>query len=126
MNEVVGYLIELGVLLLLVGGGVLVYVPGGKKRPKVTEEERIEAARAKRQMEEMVATAGWKRLCEIAEAQAQGRSNEVLLKATDNAYAQEYMKGEVNGIRSFLKIPSVVIETSKQLIEQDEEEMGNQ
>lgn len=110
------YLLELSVCLLLVGLLCLSYGVGWRRGPRVTEEERLEAAKAKRQMEEMMATEGWKRLKEIADTQIKARSNQVMLSPTESPLAQEYAKGEVNGIRAFIEIPRVVVEEAKRVI----------
>lgn len=81
-----------------------------------TEEERQEAARVKREMEELMSTPGWKTLVSIGLVHSNGRKNEVLLKPTENAYAQEYLKGEVNGIEFMLKIPEVALESADAVI----------
>jgi hypothetical protein len=112
------YLLELSLCLFLVGLFTLVHGVGWRwgKKVKVTEEERLEAAKAKREMEEMMAMPGWKRLEQIASVQVESRSNQVLLSPTESPLTQEYLKGEVNGIRSFVKIPGVVVEEAKRII----------
>lgn len=82
-----------------------------------TEEERQEAAKAKAEMEALLEHPGWKTLSRIAEVQSSGRKNEVLLKPTENAYQQEYLKGEVQGIEFMLRLPESVIQTSKAVID---------
>lgn len=67
-------------------------------------------------MEELIATAGWKLLKEAAEAQTKARSNAVLLTPTENPYDQEYKKGEIQGIQTFLSIPDALITSAKDIL----------
>jgi hypothetical protein len=94
--------------------------------PKVSPEQIAEARKLKRIMEELKAEPGWKKLVEYAEAQTQDRTNRVLLLPTSQPYEQEYMKGEVQGIKIFLNIPDTLIEQAKGIAgvadEDDEDE----
>ena len=81
-------------------------------------EEQVEEARvALLELQEMIKTPGWKRLQKIADTQIEGRRNEVLLQPTTDAYAQEYMKGEINGMATVIKMPAMLVEQNKELLE---------
>jgi len=110
-------LLACGLFLLLggcVGLGWKIWRDWGKK--VYTEEEKDEAIRMKREMEELQELPGWKTLVKYAEVQLSGRKNEVLLKPTENPYQQEYLKGEVNGIDLFIRIPKVIVDESQAVI----------
>lgn len=83
----------------------------------VSEEQRVEASRDKKLMEELVSSAGWKFLVTAAEGQALERKNQVLLKPTKDPYEQEYMKGEIQGLSLFVEIPKRVLENAKAILE---------
>lgn len=99
--------VYLGLLsfLLLAGGSGLVYFSG---RRTITDAQRADAARERKEMEELLAHPGWKRLAKIADAQTLERRNKVLLAPTTEPLAQEYMKGEIHGISLFMEIPKVI------------------
>lgn len=89
---------------------------------KVTEEQRVEAAKHKKIMEELVKTPGWKLLEEAAKVQSTSRQNEIMLKPTENALVQEYAKGEVQGIQLFMTLPRTLIESSKAILDAYEQQ----
>ena len=91
----------------------------------MTEEERASALRLKRQMEEMMATDGWKTLVETASKQCVNRQNEILLKPTEKPYEQEYLKGEIAGIRTLVDIPKVLVESAKATIDLANAKLGD-
>lgn len=93
-------------------------------RKKVLEEQRVEAARSKRMMEELMETEGWKFIAEAAKMQSVRRQNEVLLKPTENPLAQEYLKGEVQGIELFVTLPEKLIENAQAIIDLAMQEGG--
>lgn len=82
----------------------------------MTEEQRVEAAKHKRIMEALVETEGWKMLYALAEREALVRTNQVLLKPTEIPLEQEYMKGEIQGIKLFKDIPQKLIDESSALL----------
>ena len=84
---------------------------------RVTEEQRLEAAKHKKIMEQLVETEGWKLLEAAAKVQSTSRQNEIMLKPTENPLLQEYCKGEVQGIELFLRLPKNLIESSKAILE---------
>lgn len=88
----------------------------------MTEEQREEAEKEKRIFSALVASEGWKRLVEIAEVQAKARENEVLLKPTENTYLQEYVKGEIQGIKVFTKIPTNLLEVADSILKLAEQD----
>jgi len=112
-----------------IGGSALVLLGiwmvwiGGIRR--VTEEQRAEAVRVKREMEALIASAGWKKLQEYAEKQKIERSNSVLLSPTETPMTQEFMKGEIQGISLFVKIPEILITSSKDILAAYDKERGD-
>lgn len=61
----------------------------------------------------LVDSRGWKRLMQIAQAQIETRRNNYEakpLKAIDETLEQEFLKGEVTGIRTFCQLPTDEIE----------------
>ena len=91
----------------------------------MTEEQRVEAARTKKQMEALIALDGWKMIAEAAKAQLGNRENTVMLNPTEDLAAENYMKGEIQGIKLFLSIPEKLIEQNaailKLALEQEED-----
>lgn len=90
----------------------------------MTEEQRIEAAKLKRMLGGLLEHEGWQWLAEAAKVQISHRENEVLLKPTENVSAQEYMKGELQGIKLFLSLPRNGLEMSEAVLKaamEDEE-----
>lgn len=90
----------------------------------MTEEQWREALQHKAQMEALVALPGWKLLEQAAEVQAKARRNEVMMKPTEQPLAQEFEKGTVQGIEIFMKMPQILIENSKAVLEAYEKEQG--
>lgn len=90
----------------------------------MTDEQRIEALQHKAQMEALVATPGWKLLRAAAESQALSRRNEVMMKPTEQPLLQEFEKGTVQGIEIFMKMPEILIENSKAILEAYDKEQG--
>jgi hypothetical protein len=116
----VGYLgiIAIGLGLCALGFGLDVLVNKRRSaRRKMLEEQRVDAARTKKMMEELIETEGWKFISEAAKVQAMSRENEVMLKPTENPLAQEYLKGEVQGIKLFTTLPEKLLEGSKAIID---------
>ena len=123
-----GYLIACAVGLGLCAAGCwldLLVDRRRKRRRQVLEEQRIDAVRSKKMMEDLVEMPGWKFLAEAAKVQAQSRENEVMLKPTENPLTQEYLKGEVQGIKLFVTLPEKLIEGSQAIIELANEEVGS-
>ena len=59
----------------------------------------------------LVKSRGWDRLVKIAEAQCENRQITLLAPLDSaNPYPQEFMKGEIAGIRLFLRLPGITIE----------------
>src|SRR5678810_608276 len=85
------HLIITACVLWFVGGCYFLARRLVRKRAKVTEEQRVEAAKHKRIMEALVETEGWKMLYALAEREALVRTNQVLLKPTEIPLEQEYM-----------------------------------
>ena len=107
--------IAAGVLLLLAGSFLGRFFYLKRKRRKMQDSVR-EAKQMADEFQHMIGTAGWKRLKQLAEVQVQGRTNEILLKPTENQAMQEYQKGELQGIQLFLRLPELSIEMAKDLM----------
>lgn len=90
----------------------------------MTEEQRIEAARNKKMMEELVSHEGWKLLTGFGKGQVGSRSNKVLLEPTKEPFAVEYMKGEIQGIQLILATPEKLIEESEAILRIAAEQEG--
>lgn len=70
-------------------------------------------------MEELIAHPGYLLLKSFADAQCLQRKNNILLTPTEQPLAQEFMKGEVQGIELIFKVPGTIIESSKAMISSD-------
>ncbi len=90
-----------GLIAILVGIG-LVWFSG---RRTVSEERRREAAKLKKLMDELQESPGWRELQRIAKEQVSARSNQVLLVPTESPLTQEYLKGEIQGLRLIVELP---------------------
>lgn len=110
-----------GSALVLLGIG-MVWIGG---RRKVSEEQRAEAAKIKRELEEMMKTPGWGRVEVWVKNQVDERSKLVLRSPTKEPLEQEYLKGEVHGIELFGMFPKVVIEQMKEILAAYDKERGN-
>jgi hypothetical protein len=73
-----------------------------------------EAIEAKDALTALTASKGWTILCQIAEEQIKRRVNQVTLlplgEYFTSVYVQEFVKGEITGIRTFVALPSITIE----------------
>ena len=71
-------------------------------------------------LKELINSAGWRFLMEIAQAQRMVRSNKILFTAcpADQVTVQEFEKGEVAGITLFSTMPETAIEALGSEIEQ--------
>ncbi len=83
----------------------------------MTQEQLAEAVKVKREMEALISSPGWKDIVLVAKAQLQARENQILLKPTENPLAQEYQKGEVQGIKLFVQYPETLLENAKAVID---------
>ena len=110
-----------GSALVLLGIG-MVWIGG---RRKVSEEQRSEAAKVKRELEEMMKTAGWARIEAWVKQQVDERSKLVLRSPTKDQLEQEYLKGEVHGIELFGTFPKSVVEQMKEILAAYDKERGN-
>ena len=120
----VGAALFLGLGCGLLALGLLANVLASRRRPKVTEEQRIEAFRHKEQMKALVEMPGWKLLVAAAEVQVRNRRNDVMMKPAENITAQEFEKGTVQGIELFMKLPEILLENSKAVLEAYDKEQG--
>lgn len=122
MNVGVGWILFGG--LVVCGLGLLLNLLAGRRRTKVTEEQRIEAVKHKRALEALVSTEGWKLLEEAAKVQAVSRRNEVMMKPADNPLVQEFEKGTVQGIEIFMAIPKILLENAHAVLKAYDEQEG--
>jgi hypothetical protein len=83
----------------------------------MTQEQLAEAVRVKREMEQLTSSPVWKEIVAVAKSQLQARENQILLKPTENPLAQEYQKGEVQGIKLFVQYPETLLENAKAVID---------
>ena len=122
MGATIYLLAGLGLLLL----GLLVNLLVNQRRPRVTEEQRTEAFRHKEQMKALIEMPGWKLLTKAAEVQVISRRNEVMMKPADHPLVQEFEKGTVQGIELFMKLPEILLENSKAVLEAYDKEQGEE
>lgn len=65
------------------------------------------------QMQGLLKLPGWKLILGLAEEQLTGRIDAVILNpvsGVDGTLNQEYLKGEISGIKLFCKMPEILIE----------------
>ncbi len=87
------------------------------------DQERLsEAVKIKTEMSNLISSPGWKRLQDISRTQVEGRTNSILLKPTESAYEQEYLKGEIQGMKTLLAIPVTLVEDAMAIIDSTKEE----
>ena len=82
-----------------------------------TDKELEEQRQILSEFRSLVESKAWARLVAVAEAQLNIRVQAVMfkpLKAEAEAFEQEYMKGEYNGISTLLKLPETMLEEAKQ------------
>ena len=68
------------------------------------------------QFRSLVKSRGWEQLVEYGNAQVAFRTNELILNPSTSLADlanQEYLKGEIAGIRLFLSMPDTIIEANK-------------
>ena len=72
-----------------------------------------------RAMEELVESDGWQYLVQIAKNQTAAREGTLRapLESQDGVFLQEFVKGELSGIATFLALPESIVESLKQDIE---------
>lgn len=81
---------------------------------EITLDKGPEIARA---LKDLVASEGWAYYISVVETQHRARTDKILLEplsGTDAVYGQEYMKGEVQGLRLAVNLPQTLIETIEQ------------
>ena len=103
------FLLTLGLSLI----GRRLYVRAKRKK---MDEQIEEALKSLEQMRSLQEHPGWKMLESAALAQIEARKNEVLLQPTVDAFAQEFMKGEIQGIQLFASIPRKLVEENKDIL----------
>lgn len=88
----------------------------------MNQERLSEAVKIKREMESLISSPGWKRLVEISRNQVDGRTNSILLKPTESPYEQEYLKGEIQGMKTLVSIPGNLVEDAAAIIDSTKSE----
>ncbi len=86
-----------------------------------------------KEFQELLELPAWSRLCKMAEAQMQQRQQQLLLpmheRTVPNAErllpTDEFLKGESAGIKLFLNLPSIITDSAKAVIENEENANGN-
>lgn len=121
------WLFVVSAILISCGLGSKVWKLWKKRRwKKVTEEQRVEAARQKKMMEELISSPGWELLSRAAEYQMKYRTDTILLDPEVEPLRAKYLAGEVGGIKTFLAIPQGLIDTNEAVLQawmaQEEEE----
>lgn len=106
-------IISLGLIFL----GLTVAIWSGQRQKKMLEEQRREAVRTKRMIEELFLTEGWKLLATTAQSQVNTRRGLINFKAATDPLEQEFVKGEAHGIELFLRIPNALLDEAKTIIE---------
>lgn len=84
--------------------------------------------------QDLLKSVGWARLSELANAQIEARRNMILApehekpQVNGKPVTEEFLKGEISGIRSFLQLPEVLVETTSEVIKSQEKvnEHGNE
>lgn len=67
-------------------------------------------------LQELLSSPGWDLLVEVVEAQTSIRKDVILLTAletSDKVYAQEFMKGEVAGMRLLVQLPKDIVDSTQ-------------
>lgn len=109
-----------GLALLLLGtwmvwtGGVL----------KVTEEQRADAAKQKKELEELLKQPGWKQIEKWIAENVETRSNSVLYSPSEKPMEQEFTKGEISGLKMFIRVPEILLEQNTQILAAYAQERG--
>lgn len=86
-------------------------------------KEQAAARAALSDYKELVETKGWKRLVEIAKAQRFNREQSIILtplQSMDEAFGQEYKKGEISGIALFMNIPGIEVKKFGEMLNAEE------
>ncbi len=119
------HLIYWGLTLCLSGLLLHVLARWWIRRFAVTEEQRVEAARTKKQMEQLIATDGWKMLEAAAKAQLGNRQNTVMLNPTKDLAEENYLKGEIQGLTLLISLPEKLIEQNDAILRLAAEQEDN-
>lgn len=81
--------------------------------------------------QDLLKSVGWARLNELAKAQIEARTHMVLApehekpQVNGKPVTEEFLKGEISGIRTFLGLPGILAEVSSELINSQEKTDGN-
>lgn len=105
-------------ILLVVAAGALALRRWHLRAKRAKMEQQVDEARETLlQMQALIKQPGWAVLASAAAKHIEARKNEVLLKPTENAAEENYMKGEIQGISIFVEIPKQIIEMNKDILE---------
>lgn len=90
-------------------------------------EEMEELRKTQREFQELLKSQGWEQLVEYAEKQMEHRGVGLQGQATglDQCISNEFVKGEIAGIRLFLHIPTAVIEDFESQLNEIKEEVND-
>lgn len=93
----------------------------------MTEEQRVEAVRQKREMEALLETPGWKTFEAAIQAQIKYRIDEIMLNPDLDPMRSKYLAGEVAGIKTLLALPAGMVEMNDAVIKAAmQQEEGNE
>ena len=93
----------------------------------MTEEQRIEAVKQKREMEELLAMPGWKILEAAMNAQIKYRMDQITLDPDLEPMKSKYLLGEVAGIKTLMALPLGMVEMNDAVIKAAmQQEEGNE
>ena len=88
-----------------------------------------QALAARTDLQRLLRSEGWARLAKIAEEQIVGRRDKFELsplKAMDEVLEEQFMKGEISGIRFILALPETSVETLTATIDALNADLGNE
>lgn len=99
---------------------------------KVSYPEEItleKGAEIKRALKDMLASEGWAYYISVIEKQQTIRLDQVVLQPLaghDAVFQQEFMKGEIQGLRMAVSLPQTLIEACELAVEQLKAEQGDE
>lgn len=75
-------------------------------------------------LRDLVKSRGWVRLNSLAEAQVKTRTANALKPLGQNStpYEAEFLKGEIAGIRLFMQLPDLAIESLREQLTKDDDD----
>ena len=81
------------------------------------EKDRQEEIRKRDLMKSLLDNPGWKYLEAVCKLQIDLRRNNIMATPTKDAMEQEFMKGECAGIQAMLRVPQLVFDQAKEVLE---------